>query len=93
VTGAAFSLLTIPVMIVGVIGWTSFAASHAFGVIAIAIAVALLLIVLAAQNAVTQVFHLALYDYATGATSATTIFSEGDLQSAMRPRKRLLRRR
>ena len=93
VIGAAFALLTIPVMIVGVIGWTSFAGSHAFGVIAIAIAVALLLVVMAAQNAVTQVFHLALYDYATGATgAAAAVFSESDLQSAMRPRKRPFRR-
>ena len=92
VIGAAFALLTIPVMIVGVIGWTSFAGSHAFGVIAIAIAVGLLLVVMAAQNAVTQVFHLALYDYATDGTAAAGIFTEADLQSAMRPRKRPFRR-
>jgi Family of unknown function (DUF6159) len=88
VIGAAFSLLTIPVVIVGVIGWESFAASHAFGVIAIAIAAGLFLLVSAAQNAVTQVFHLALYDYAAGTPTATAVFSEDDLQSAMRPKKR-----
>jgi hypothetical protein len=92
VIGTAFALLTIPVVIIGFIGWTSFAGSHAFGVLVIALAAALFLIVIAAQNAVTQVFHLALYDYATGGTGAATVFSEADLQSAMRPRKRLFGR-
>lgn len=90
VIGAAFVLLTIPVLILGVIGWTSFAGSHAFGLLVIGIAVGLFLIVIAAQNAVTQVFHLALYDYATGDTSIGSAFSDEDLQGAMRPKKRLL---
>ena len=46
---------------------------------------------MAAENAVTQVFQLALYDYATDGTAAAGIFSEADLQSAMRPRKRPFR--
>jgi len=92
VISAAFVVLTIPVVIVGFIGWTSFAGSHAFGVLVIAIAVALFLVVSAAQNAVTQVFHLALYDYAAGDTTVSSVFSEDDLQSAMRPKKRLLGR-
>ena len=92
VIGAAFAILTVPVMIVGVIGWTSFAGLHVFGVTAIAIAVTLLLVVLAAQNAVKQVFHLALYEYAAGDPGASAVFTEDNLRSAMRPKKRLFRR-
>jgi hypothetical protein len=66
----------------------SFAASNAFGAIAIAVAAGLFLLVSAAKNAVTQVFHLALHDYAAGTPTATVVFADDDLRRAMRPKRR-----
>ena len=65
VIGSAFGLLMIPIAIVGVIGWTSFATSHVFGAVTLAVAAALFLVVMAAQTAVSQMFHVVLYDYAS----------------------------
>lgn len=91
VIGSAFGLLMIPVLIIGVIGWTSFADSHVAGIVALGLAVGLGLAVIAAQSAVTQVFHVALYDYANDTRSALSPFEDDDLQGAFRPKRRLFR--
>ena len=89
VINAAFGLLFLPIVLVFVIGYTSFSASPAFGAIAIAIAGGLGILVLAAQFAVDGVFRLALYDYATEGVLRGP-FSAADLDAGLRPKRRLL---
>lgn len=91
VIGVAFGLLMIPVVIVGVIAWMSFATSPTFGVIAGCIAVAMFLCVSAMQTSVDGLFRLVLYDYALDGTVSAP-FTEADLVGGVTPKKGVLRR-
>ena len=89
--GVAFGLLFLPVGIVAVIGYTSFANSPAFGVAALVLAGGLLVVLMVAQGAVDGVFRVALYDYATTETVQAP-FSASDLEVGLRPKRRWFRR-
>jgi Family of unknown function (DUF6159) len=91
VIGAAFTLLFLPVAIVFVIGYASFASSPAFGTFVIVLAIALGLVVFVAQSAVDGVFRVVLFDYATEGTVHAP-FSAPDLDSGLRPKRKLFRR-
>ncbi len=89
VIGAIFSLLGIPMLIVGVIGFSTFSSAHVAGGLILAVAVVLFVLVTSAQNAVTQLFRLELFEYAT-AGAGLGVFDEEELESAFQERRRRL---
>jgi hypothetical protein len=89
VIGAIFSLLGIPVLIVGVIGFSAFSSSHVAGAVMLGVAVVLFVLVTSVQNAVTQLFRLELYEYATAGVGLG-VFDEDELEEAFQARRRRL---
>jgi len=92
VIAAAFALLYIPVVVIGLIGYTAFGdGSQAFGGLVVSLAILLGLFLSVTQSAVDGVFRVALYDFAVdGAVMAP--FTSDDLENGLRPKRRLLKR-
>ncbi len=83
--GIAFGLWTIPVIIVGAMGWVTFSSAPATGTILMAIAVAGYLLISAAEAAVDGVFRFVLFDYAENGTIHGP-FTQADLDSGLKSR-------
>ena len=81
----------LPVIIIGVIGWASFGGAPVFGATVLVIAVGLGLVVLATQSAVDGLFRLVLFEYAES-EAVPAPFEREDLDNALAPRRRRLRR-
>lgn len=86
--GAAFALLEIPIVILGMIGFLSFHDSHEFGIVVLALAAVLFLVVSAAEWAVNQLFHLELFAFATTGAPVGN-FDEEALSEAFRHKGRV----
>ncbi len=92
VTGAAVisvisSFAAVPLIVLGVIGVTVYSGGGtAAGVVLIALAAIGLLAVYIAQTAVSQVFRLAVFQYARSGEPAGP-FTAGELESAFQPKK------
>jgi hypothetical protein len=80
VIAVAFGLLYIPVVIVGIIACTAYVASPGLGIVFAAIAVGLIVLVSSAEAAVSQLFQLAVYAYATD-QGPTGPYAEYDFQN------------
>jgi hypothetical protein len=87
VMGSVFGMAGVVAASVGGIGLGLGIAGFTPGYLVAAIGAAGLVAVAVGQTAVSQVFRLALYRYATG-SGATGPFAAADLQAAFRPRRR-----
>jgi hypothetical protein len=87
VIAAAFGVLTVPLVLVGVAGWFAYASAPGLGVLLLAVGVGGFLILGSAQAAVEGVFRFVLYDYATTETVRAP-FTRADLDSGVRPKRR-----
>jgi tetrahydromethanopterin S-methyltransferase subunit F len=85
--GLATGFWFIPVVIVGLIGWTTFSHAPTLGATLLAIAVGGFLLLNAIQSAVDGVFRLALYDFAANDTVHAP-FTESDLAGGLKGKKR-----
>ncbi len=79
--GAAFALLFIPIGILAVIGFSAYHHARTFGIVVFAIVGILAIVVSSAESAVSQLFHLELYAYATTGAPLGT-FATDDLADA-----------
>ena len=89
--GVVFAFLFLPVVLIGVIGYTSFAGSPLFGALTLILAIFLGLVLIVVQSAVDGVFRVALYDYAVSGTVMHP-FSSDDLANGIGPKRRFFRR-
>ncbi len=90
VIGAVTGIAFVPVVLLGVIGVMVFDSNAPAGVALIAVAVVLFGVLLVFQTAVSQVFRLAVYRYATTGEAAGP-FTTAELQSAFQPKKNRFR--
>ena len=79
--GAAFGILFIPVAILIAIGFSAFHGARTFSIVVFALAGVLGIVIASAESAVSQIFHLELYAYATTGTPLG-IFDEDELEHA-----------
>lgn len=86
--GLSFGFLSIPVIVLGIIGFAVFTSAPVVGAVLLAAAVAAFLLVSAAQTAVDGVFRFVLFEYASSGVIHPP-FTEMELVSGVKPKRRI----